>query len=236
MIVTYRTTSERKEARIHLYNDDVFLIAQEVIRGMNLSMPIEDLFATSEAFVNFLIKNNITDPDIISCEIDDLKEEIADIHTFYIIISISFVKLCALRKITKCAEGVARSLVVFCQEYEDFSNLLKMLCKKEQARALSGKRVDLLTYELKTIEQDITNGADISIVKDIVDSAIGLSVEGMQHVENALCEANDMHNHIFDNELKRLREARKEKSDYRIIIERLNDIHDNNSVNIGNKQ
>lgn len=236
MIVKYETASERKEARIHFYKDDVFLIAQEAIRSMKLSMPIEDLFATSEDFVNFLMENNITESDVICWEIDDLKEEIDDILTFYVIISISFVKLCALRKTKSNAESIARSLVLFCNEYEDFSVLLKKLCKKEQERVLNGKRVDLLTYELKTIEKDTTTDTECSIVKDIVDSAIGLSVEGIQHVENALCETNDKHNHIFDDEVERLRQARKKKSDYNILIGKINDIHGNNSVNIGNKE
>lgn len=235
MIVSLEMQIQKRNTRIKLYKDDVFLIAQDIIKKQNLSMSIEELFASADQFTNFLLENKLTDREIMQYEIDDLREEVADEQTYYVLLTLSFVKLCALRKAEPNAEHVARALVGFCQEYEDFTYLLKQLSKKEQARWLENKRVDLLAYELKCIEKETPVEDGKTIVNAIVDSASGLSPDGIQHVENAISEVNEKFGNRYQAELNRLRDVRKKKSVPNVNIERINDIHDNPNVNIGNK-
>ena len=212
MIVLFNTPEERRNTRIKLYKDDVFLIAHETIRSMNTSISIEQLFASSDRFTNFLLENELTSRDVMQYEIDDLREEVSDEQTFYLLLSISFVKLCALRKANPKAEDVARALIGFCQEYEGFTDLLKQLLKKEKDRWLDNKRSNLLQYELKCIAKEEQTKDGNAIVADIVDAASGLPCDGMQNVESTLSEVNDKYGHRFQKELDRLREARKKKS------------------------
>ena len=235
MIVSLETPSQKRNTRIKLYKDDVFLIAQETIKKQDLSMSIENLFASADQFTEFLLENDLKDRDVMQFEIDDLRAEISDDKTFYHLMALSFVKLCALRKAKSNAEQVARALVGFCQEYDGFSDLLKQLSKKEHERWYENKRADLLTYELRCIEKEDRVIDGDTIISAIVDSASGLSSDNMQSVEITLSEVNDKFNHQFQGELDRLRETRKMKSVSTINIDRVNDIHDNPNVNIGNK-
>lgn len=235
MIVSLETPNQKRNTRIKLYKDDVFLIAQEAIKKQNLSLSIEELFASADQFTKFLLENDLVDRDVMQYEIDDLRAEIADDLTSHLLMALSFVKLCALRKSKPNAEHVARALVGFCQEYDGFTDLLKQLSKTEHARWLENKRADLLTYELKCIEKEEQTIDGDTVVTAIVDSACGLTSDGMQPVEVALSEVNDKFGHRYQAELDRLREERRKKSQSKINIDRVNDIHDNPNVNIGNK-
>ncbi len=238
MIIKYKTPEERRNTRIKLYKDDVFLIAQETLNQLETSIPMEELFASADQFTNFLLDNDLSERDTIQYEINDLREEISDDQTFYVLLSLSFVKLCALRKVKSNAENVARALVGFCQEYDGFTDLLKKFQKKEKAMWFENKRADLLTYELKCIEKGVPTIDGLKVVSSIVDAASeGLSADNILPVEIALAEVDDkLEGHPFQHELNRLREARHKKSVANIKIERLNDIHDNSSVTIGSKE
>lgn len=234
MIVKLKTDSEKRDARLRLYKDDVFLIAHEVIKNLQPALSIEELFATAEAFTSFLLENDLSESEIMQYEIDNLRNEIPNEQTFYLVISLSFIKLCALRKTKPNAENIARALVCFCQENENFTDWLAQLTQKEHSRWFEGKRIDLLSYELKCIEHNVSTEDNLSVMTAIVDSAMGLSVEAMQHVENVVSETNDKYNHHFDIELNRLREARREKSKFNLHFDKLNDIHGNSNVTISN--
>lgn len=235
MIVSLGTPAEKRDVRVRLYKDDVFLIAQEVVRELDTTLSIEELFASADQFTKFLLDNDLHDRDVMQYEIDDLREEVSDGQTFHILISLSFVKLCALRETNANAENVARALVGFCQEYDGFTGLLRQLFRKEQARWLENKRADLLAYELRCIGNVSPPEDGNTIVAAIVKAASGLSPDGMQHVENALSEVNDKFGHRYQEDVDRLREARKNKSAHNVYIDKVNDIHDNPNVTIGNR-
>lgn len=237
MIVLFETPEERRNTRIKLYKDDVFLIAQEAINKLETSIPLEALFVSADLFTNFLLDNDLSERDTIQYEIEDLREEVSDEQTFYVLLSLTFVKLCALRMVKSNAENVARALVGFCQEYDGFTDLLRQLQKKEKARWFENKRADLLTYELKCIKKRTPMVDGLAVVASIVDAASeGLSADNILPVETALAEVNDKFDgHPFQKEIERLRKARKKKSVSKIEIEKVNDIHDNPNVTIGNK-
>lgn len=213
MIVLFETPEERRNTRIKLYKDDVFLIAQEAINKLKPSIPIVDLFASADQFTDFLIDNDISERDTMQYEIDDLREEVSDKQTFYVLLALSFTKLCALRKVKLNAENVARALVGFCQEYEGFTDLLRQLQKKEKTM-LENKRVDLLTYELRCIGAKTSIPDGMTVVSNIVDTASeGLSPDNIMPVEIVLAEIDDKFDgHPFQKEIERLRDARKKKS------------------------
>ena len=231
MIVLLKTKKKKKKVRIKLYKDDVFLIAHETIKKLMPSLSIEELFASADQFAFFLLDNDISKRGIMQYEIDDLREEFTDEKTFYLLLSLSYVKLCALRKTRPNAKEVVRALVGFCQEYDGFTDLLRQFNDAE--KGLDKKRVDLLTYDLNCMAEDGETEDDHALVASFVEVALGLSVDGMQHVENTLSEVNDKLGHRFQKELNCLREARKKKSESINNIETMFGISGNQNVNIG---
>ena len=222
MIVRFGTHEDMKNTRIKLYKDDVFLIAQETINKLNTSIPLVDLFASADQFTNFLLENDLSERDALQFEIDDLREEVSDDETFYILLTLSFVKLCALRMVEPNAEKVARTLVGFCQDYDGFTDLLKQLQKKENARWVENRRASLLTYELNCIEKGTPLIDGLKLVSCIVDAASeGLSEDNILPVETVLVEVDGkLDGHPFQKEIERLRKARKKKSVSNINIDK----------------
>lgn len=218
MIVRLKTPTEKKSARIKLYKDDVFLIAHNTIKELRTSLSLEELFVSADAFTSYLLDNELVDREIIQYEVDDLRDETKDENDTSLIVILTFIKLCALRKTKQNAEMIARAIVGFCQKYEGFTDLLKTLSKKEHSRWLENKRVNLLTYELRTIDNEEKPENAKDVIHDIVECAKGTSVESMQHIENVLSEVNDSHKHSYQEELNRLREARKQKSVSNVTI------------------
>lgn len=234
MIVLLGTPAEKRDVRVRLYKDDVFLIAQEAVRELDTTLSIEELFASADQFTKFLLENDLNDRDVMQYEIDDLRKEVSDRQTFYILITLSFVKLCALRKTNADAENVARALVGFCQEYDGFTGLLKQLFRKEQSRWPENKRADLPVYELRCIENVSPPEDGNTIVAAFVEAASGLLPDAMQHVENTLSEVNDRFGHRYQKDVDRLRGARINKSAHNVYIDKVNYIHDNQNVNVYN--
>lgn len=234
MIAQLHDEKQKKMTRLKLYKDFVFIITHEAVRSMKPVLPAEELFATADNLAGFMLEYELTDPECIMLEINELKEQINDNNTTFIITSLAFIKLCAIRKNNAHAEPAARALLPFCQEFDRFNELLQLANKKEMQKSAEGKHANLLAYELMNIGNDRNNIGDEEVVAAIVDSAVTLNAEGIQHVEIALAETNTRLGNIYDKELGRLRMARKRKSEQNINIERVNDIHGNSNVNIGN--
>ena len=235
MIVRFETHEDMKNTRIKLYKDDVFLIAQETINKLNTSIPLVDLFASADQFTNFLLENDLSERYALQFEIDDLREEVSDDETFYILLTLSFVKLCALRMVEPNAEKVAGTLVGFCQDYDGFTDLLKQLQKKENG-LVEKRRASLLTYELKCIEKGTPVIEGLKVVSCIVDAASeGLSADAILPVETVLVEVDGkLDGHPFQKEIERLRKARKKKSVSKIVIQ---EQHNENCLqNMGNME
>lgn len=235
MIVLLKNQEEKRETRIKLYKDDVFIIAHEAIKETNPSLSIEEVFATADSFTNFLLEKDITAKELMQYEIDDLKAEAPDETSFYSILAVTLLKLSALRKIKENAENVGSVLIEFCQEYVGWNELLKKFSQKEYTRCLDDKRINLLTYELKCIDNNNQLKDENKIIADIVKTTCGYSVNVMQNIENVLSELNDNKEHRFQKELDFLRSARQQKSENKVNIEKVNDIHGNSTVNIGSK-
>ena len=207
------STEEAREMRLKLYKDDVFLIAHEALNGRIENYRIEELFVSSEILANRLIKNNIVMRSLLSYEVEDIRQEMESEKDFYILLTITYIKLSALRKSFPIAEQIAREFVVFCQQYEEFYSLLKALANKEIELRKNKTLADLYQYKLKTLvlEQTDTKQAK-EIINEIIEICKDYSVEVAQDSLFVLKDLNEIHNHAFDNQIKILKDIIKKKS------------------------
>ena len=112
------------------------------------------IFCSAERLVNHLLTHGITDKDFMDYEIDDFAETCDDRDAQFLILTIVYVKLCALRKVNPLAGSVAKALVHRCQEFEAFSDMLGALAGVEHKLMVERGRIDLYHYELKSIGQE----------------------------------------------------------------------------------
>lgn len=208
MICRMETDTERRKMRLKLFQDDVFVIAHKVIREKLCGLSLEELFCSADKLANHLLVNEITIKDFIDYETDDIKDECNDENVFYLLISITFIKLCALRKVNPLAGVVAKALVCRCQEYEEFTDLLGALAKEENKIIAERGRIDLLNYELKSIEKETP---DDSKINEFVNATLECSVKVIEGVIVAFEIFNEEQNHKFDMQLKVLTQGYKDK-------------------------
>ena len=74
---------------------------------------------------------------------------------------------------------VAKAMVHCCQEYEDFTDLLRTLAREENKIIAEKGRIDLLNYELKSIDKE---NPDASNINEFVNSTLECSVKVIEGV------------------------------------------------------
>jgi len=229
MIVTFPSAAEKRDARIKLYRDDVFVMALGAIGKVCPKLSVEELFATADRFTQFLVEYDLSDPDVMQYEVEELRAEMPDSLSFYLVISLTYIKLCALSMTKPHALGIARTLNGFCQEYDGFPDFLKQLFKKEQ---LMERRANLLAYELQTIDTADAKVDCQELVASILEIAEGLSYEAVEKLELVLSNLNDKYMYQYQAELDKLRAIRASKSEQKVEI---GEQHNNNCQQFMNK-
>ena len=210
MICRIETEEERRKMRLMFYRDDVFVIAHKVIRDKLRGLSLEELFCSADKLAGHLLVNELVDEDFVDYEIDDVKNECGDENVFYLLLTIVFLKLCALRKVNPLAGVVAKALVHRCQEFEEFTGLLGALAKEENKIIAERGRIGLLGYELKSIEREIP---DDSKINEYINSALECSVDVIERVIVAFSIFNEKYNHRYDMQLAVLNRGYKDKQE-----------------------
>ena len=204
MIVHLVDKAKLREKRLHFYQDPVFLIAIDEVKGLLGSLNLIDLFSSAEAFAHYLVKNGIADRELLELEIEDLKAEIeSDIapcadrekqveKDLFLLLTITFLKLCAMRITHPAAESIARVFVSFCMKYEGYYKLLNRLNCKELKLIQEARLPSILKYELHCCEY--------------------LTPDAIQHVIQPLMETNQHYGMMFTEQVERLKDLCRRKS------------------------
>ena len=245
MMARIETEAARRAMRLKFYKDDVFVIAHKAIKDMPCSLGLEELFCSAERLAHHLLVNEITEEEFIDFEIDDFESGCDDRKVAFLVLGIAFVKLCALRKANPVARKVAKALVHRCQQYEGFTEWLGKLDKAEQKRVVDKGRIDLLNYELKSIEEE--NPFDEyaeNRINEYVNATLDCDVDVIKNVIVSFTEYNEKYGHKYSRQLSVLVQGYTDKLNgkeaRKIIIEKaefhdttfgsMYDIHDNKNV------
>lgn len=119
--------------------------------------------------------------------------------------------------------------VALCERYGNVSPA------KDAEIAMLRREIDMLRAEsaLVGVGEPTDAIGDNELMDKIVDEAANMSIDALSHVETVLCAVNDQCDHRYDEQLSRLRARRHDMSNPKIFIEKVNDIHDNPNVVIG---
>lgn len=210
MIARFSTPEERRRARLMFFKDDVYVIAHKALQEIPCSLCVEEIFCSAERLAHHLLTHGITDRHFMDYEIDDLTDACDDGDALFLTLTVTYVKLCALRKANTMAGEVARALVHRCQAYEGFTELLGELAKAEHQLVVDKGRIDLLAYELKTMEKEMPDAGKIN---DFVNSALECSVKVIENVIVAFSNFNETQNHRYDMQQSVLTQGYKDKQD-----------------------
>lgn len=201
MIRRLESKQEQRAVRLKLYSDDVYVIAHKAVKEVAATLSVEEIFSSADILASHLLENGISERGFIDMEVDDVREELDDERDLFPLLSVTFVKLCALRKAKPIAADIARALVHRCQEFEDFTPLLGKLSNAENSLITQKKRLDLFNYELKTLEVEGTNP---DVAEQIVNSALECDKHVVKNVTMAFSIFNGKCNGKYDQQLQRL--------------------------------
>lgn len=225
MIVHLVDKAKLREKRLHFYQDPVFLIAIDEVKGLLGSLNLIDLFSSAEAFAHYLVKNGIADRELLELEIEDLKAEIeSDIapcadrekqgeKDLFLLLTITFLKLCAMRITHPAAESIARVFVSFCMKYEGYYKLLNRLNCKERKLIQQARLPSILKYELQSIQEEKPPVVEaMPVIVKLVDCCEYLTPDAIQHVIQPLMETNQHYGMMFTEQVERLKDLCRRKS------------------------
>lgn len=138
-------------------------------------------------------------------EVDDLREELEDERDLFPLLSVTFVKLCALRKVKPIAADIAKALVHRCQEFEDFTPLLGKLGNAENRRIVEKGRINLLEYELKTLEKDGFDKDSMMVLDKLLLIVLKMDIPDQKVAERLFSQYNDSNNHAIQKYVDKIR-------------------------------
>lgn len=229
---------QQKKARRQLLNDVVYILSHDTMKqlqsnGHTSLSPVEVFLSAQEFCKEILALPDMTEG--LNDEIEDLKEEAEGKSDAALILIVASLQIHALskRKIGANYHEVVLKILEYLDGYDQLMPLVEQMARKEESRWMEGKKSDLLNYELQCLAEDDSIDGQ-TVVTSIVDAASeGLSSDAILSIETVLSEINDRYSHRYQSDLDRLREVRRTKSRSQINIEKMNDIHDNDSVNVG---
>lgn len=229
---------QQKQTRRQLLNDVVYILSHDTLKqmqsdGLTLLSPVEVFLSAQEFCKEILALPDMTEG--LNDEIEDLKEEAEGKSDAALILVVASLQIHALskRKIGANYHEVVLKIFEYLDGYDQLMPLVEQMARKEESRWLEGKKSDLLNYELQCLAEDDSIDGQ-TVVASIVDAASeGLSSDAILSIETVLSEINDRYSHRYQSDLDRLREVRRTKSRSQINIDKINDIHGNDRVNVG---
>ena len=205
MIRRLESKQEQRAVRLKLYSDDVYVIAHKAVKEVAATLSVEEIFSSADYLASHLLENGISERDFIDMEVDDLREELEDERDLFPLLSVTFVKLCALRKAKPIAADIARALVYRCQEFEDFTPLLGKLANAENRRIVENGRINLLEYELKTLEKDGFDKDSTMVLDELLSIVLKMDTPDQKVAVRLFSQYNDSNNHAIQKYVDKIR-------------------------------
>lgn len=198
---------EQREAFLKLMKDDVYAIAHKALKAIPCCMNVESIFCTADNLVNYLLTHEITEEEYIDYVVDDFEAELNDEEAAFPILTVVYVKLCAMRKTKPIAGSIARAFVHRCHKFADFQDLLEVLAKVEHQRNVEKGRIDLINYALRTLGDEYTEKQVDEFLNYLCANIHLMNTQELQHLERWLSRYNDANKHIVQPYVNEIREA-----------------------------
>lgn len=230
---------QTKIERRKLLSDGVYILMVDILKQLHeegvTKLSHVESFLSARRFAKLLISlDDVTEG--IDDELDDLKDEAENENDAVIIAMVSSAIILAISKRNPQTNAQAIIAKIYDRwiDHPLVFPILRAAARKEKARWLEGKSIQLLDYEI----EEITNESESEkAIRDLFQDFVGMAnnVDSSTIKENLLTlnKYNIDHGHLYDAEINLLYAQLDSKSNTQFNIERVNDIHGNNEVKIG---
>ena len=210
MIQRYNGQQARR-LKMALVADNVYCIVSEPLKKLHPGKtPLNsvEIWMAAHGLTCDLIQSPA--PELIFDDlVEELKEEVSQ-DSVFLILMVSMCQISALRKQIKNADVLLKLLMDVCHQHEMYFKVLEQFDGKEISMRMAGKKIDLLTYEMKAV------GDNKEEKRQMLDGFAQAALKfGTRNIESNLLVLNyyNLKNgHIWDDQILELYGQLEKKS------------------------
>ena len=210
MIQRYNGQQARR-LKMALVADNVYCIVSEPLKKLHPGKtPLNsvEIWMAAHGLTCDLIQSPA--PELIFEDlVEELKEEVSQ-DSVFLILMVSMCQISALRKQIKNADVLLKLLMDVCHQHEMYFKVLEQFDGKEISLRMAGKKIDLLTYEMKAV------GDNKEEKRQMLDGFAQAALKfGPRNIESNLLVLNyyNLKNgHIWDDQILELYGQLEKKS------------------------
>ena len=222
---------QTEEQRRELLTNDGYMLVCCRLMQMNeeglTDLSAEEAFVSAVRFARLLLS---LPEEGIDDEFEDLKKEAEGENDAMIISVLAACLICDQRGSLPEAvwKFLATHIFARCDGHELLWSMLQEAARRWPRRLMEDK-TNLLMCEMNETHLD---GAR-AVVFDIVENCMGLTAESIEKILHPLMAIKGKYGYAVNEQIKRLEEKLDEKTTTQFNFDRMYDVHDNNTVEIG---
>lgn len=228
-----------KSERRKLLGDVVYILTSDILKQLQkegkTSLSHVESYLSAREFAKLLL--SLTDAvEGIDDELQDLEDEVEGTNDALIISMVAAIIVQAMGKSHPQSDvaTITKSILARWCDYPLADSILFSAARKEEKRWMDGKRTQLLDYEIGEIER--ANEGDEK-VREVFEYFVGMAgcMDCATIKANLLIlnKYNMNHGNRYDDIINKMYQCLDTKSTTHFHIDKINDIHGNKNVKIG---
>ena len=198
---------QARRLRMALVADNVYCIVSDALKKLHPEKtPLNsvEIWMAAHSLTCDLIQSPAPE-EIFDDLIEELREEVPEQeNSLFLILMVSMCQISALRKKITNAEPLVKRLIDVCHKHEMYYSLLERFDGKEIHMRMTGKKIDLLSYEIK--EAGNNKEERRKLLDDFVEAMLKLGPQNIASNLLALNYLNLKNDHIYDDRIMEIYE------------------------------
>ncbi len=193
---------QARRLRMALVADDVYCIVSDALRKLHPEKtPLNsvEIWMAAHGLTCDLIESPAPEEifDDLLAEMDEGLGFRDEGDTLFLILMVSMCQISALRKQIPNADALLKREMEVCRKNEMYYKVLEQFDGKEISRKMAGKKIDLLTYEMKEVGDNQEEKRQM--LDDFAQAALKFGPQGIENNLLALNYINLKNGHIYDD-------------------------------------
>lgn len=214
---------QARRLKMALVADNVYCIVSDALKKLypeKTPLNSVEIWMAAHSLTSDLIQSPAPE-EIFDDLIEELKEEGGEFRdegtSVFLILMVSMCQISALRKQISNADALLKRLIDVCHQHEMYFKVLEQFDGKEIERRMAGKKIDLLTYEMKTAGDN--KDEQRQMLEAFAQTVLKLGPQNIESNLLALNYLNLQNGHIFDDLIMGMYEQLEQKFVHKPEIE-----------------